>query len=103
MEFYSSNSMKLNDDKTMILILKETYSRKINIAATNGKIISNSAQIKILGVYINQYSPHRKREEKPHIQWDNLIVQNTRTHVLIGTKFFQEIIKVHERRHSERE
>ena len=53
MEFYGANRMWLNDDKTNILILKEAFSGKINITASNGNNITNTAEIKILKVYIN--------------------------------------------------
>ena len=52
-EYYGSNRMKLNDEKTTLLIMKEQFQRKISITATNNSIIYNTAQTKILGVYIN--------------------------------------------------
>ena len=49
MVYYGANRMKLNDDKTTLLILKEQYRKRMTINASNGERIHNTAQIKILG------------------------------------------------------
>ena len=51
--FYGANRLKLNDKKTSILVMKSQYN-KITFSRTNdGQEVTNSAQIKVLGIYLN--------------------------------------------------
>lgn len=51
--YYGSNILKLNDDKTDILIMNSQYRRPISIMTSNNKIIFNAPQIRILGIFSN--------------------------------------------------
>ena len=51
--YYGSNLLKLNDQKTEILVLSSLYQQVISITTSTGEIVTNSAQIKILGVNLN--------------------------------------------------
>ena len=51
--YYGANRLKINDEKTQIMIMKSQFKRSICITATNGDIVWNIAQMKILGIYVN--------------------------------------------------
>ena len=51
--YYRANRLKLNNKKTMIMIMKNNFKKEISIQASNGKIIYNQAQIKVLGIWMN--------------------------------------------------
>ena len=53
LHFYGANRLKINDEKTQILVLKGQFKRTISLIASDNTIIWNTAQIKILGVYTN--------------------------------------------------
>ena len=51
--FYGANRLKLNDEKTQIMLLRSRFRRCISIKASNGEIVWNIAQMKILGIHVN--------------------------------------------------
>ena len=53
LHYYRSNVLIMNDDKTEILVMENTYNRGIEITASNGRIVFNTPQITILGICIN--------------------------------------------------
>ena len=51
--FYGANRLKLNDEKTCILIMKSKFNKKTFFRTNDGQEVTNSAQIKVLGMYLN--------------------------------------------------
>ena len=49
---YGANHLKLNDEKTMIMILKNRFKQEFSIIASKGTEVCNIAKMKILGVII---------------------------------------------------
>ena len=51
--YYGSNRLKLNDGKTVVILMKNKFKKELSFTASNGELIWNKAQIKILGIYVN--------------------------------------------------
>ena len=66
--YYGANRLKLNDEKTQILLLKSQFRRTISIIASDGSTIWNIAQMKILGIHVNAKNNYRTNIAKARSQ-----------------------------------